>query len=52
MKKFLMMACMMLFSTAMFAQQGAMYLGGNLNYGLHSDYKNLQELWFWCEGTV
>ena len=40
MKKFLMMACMMLFSTAMFAQQGAMYLGGNLNYGLHSDYKN------------
>ena len=40
MKKLLMMICMMLFSTAMFAQQGAMYLGGNLNYGLHSDYKN------------
>lgn len=40
MKKFLMIACMMLFSTAMFAQQGAMYVGGNLNYGLHKDYKN------------
>ena len=38
MKKFLMMACMMLFSTAMFAQQGAMYLGGNLNYA--TDYEN------------
>ena len=38
MKKFLMMACMMLFSTAMYAQQGAMYLGGNLNYA--TDYEN------------
>ena len=40
MKKFLMIACMVLFSTSMFAQQGAMYVGGNLNYGMHSDYKN------------
>ncbi|MBR5037803.1 MAG: porin family protein [Prevotella sp.] len=41
MKKFLMIACMVLFSTSMFAQQGAMYVGGNLNYGMHSDYKNI-----------
>ena len=39
MKKFLMIACMVLFSTSMFAQQGAMYVGGNLNYG--TDFENL-----------
>lgn len=32
MKKFLMMICMMLFSTAMFAQQGAMYVGGGIEF--------------------
>jgi len=36
-----MIACMMLASTAMFAQKGSMWVGGNLNYGMHSDYKNL-----------
>lgn len=41
MKKIFMAACMMLFSTAMFAEQGDLYVGGNLNYGMHSDYKNL-----------
>ena len=40
MKKFLMIAIMALASTAMFAQKGATYVGANVNYGLHSDYKN------------
>lgn len=40
MKKFLMMACMMLMSTAMFAQQGSTWVGANLNYGMDSNYKN------------
>ena len=41
MKKFLMIAIMALASTAMFAQKGATYVGANVNYGLHSNYKNL-----------
>ena len=40
MKKFLMIAIMALASTAMFAQKGATYVGANVNYGMHSDYKN------------
>lgn len=40
MKKILMIACMMLMGTAAFAQQGATSVGANVNYGLHSDYKN------------
>ena len=35
-----MIACMMLFSTAMFAEKGDMWLGGGFSYGLSSDYKN------------
>lgn len=35
-----MIACMMLFSTAMFAEQGDMWIGGGFSYGFHSDYKN------------
>ena len=41
MKKFLMIAFMALMSTTMFAQQGATWVGANVNYGLDSDYKNL-----------
>lgn len=41
MKKLFSIVCMMLISTAMFAQQGKMAIGVNANYGLHSDYKNL-----------
>lgn len=41
MKKYLMIVCMMLISTATFAQQGATWVGANVNYGLHKDYKNL-----------
>ena len=40
MKKLMMIACMMLFSTAMFAEKGDMFVGAGLNYGFHSDYKN------------
>lgn len=40
MKKMMMIACMMLFSTAMFAEKGDMFLGGGFSYGLGSDYKN------------
>lgn len=40
MKKLMMMACMMLFSTAMFAEQGDTFLGAGLSYGLHVDHKN------------
>ena len=40
MKKLMMMACMMLFSTAMFAEQGDTFVGAGLSYGIHSDYKN------------
>ena len=40
MKKLMMIACMMLFSTAMFAEQGDMFVGAGLSYGLGSDYKN------------
>ena len=40
MKKLMMIACMMLFSTAMFAEKGDMWLGGGFSYGLSSDYKN------------
>lgn len=35
-----MIACMMLVSTAMFAQKGSTWVGANVNYGMHSDYKN------------
>ena len=35
-----MIACMMLFSTAMFAEKGDTWLGGGFSYGLSSDYKN------------
>ena len=35
-----MSAIMALASTAMFAQKGATYVGANVNYGMHSDYKN------------
>jgi len=41
MKKFLMIACMMLMGTAAFAEQGDTNVGVNVNYGMHSDYKNL-----------
>lgn len=40
MKKLMMIACMMLFSTAMFAEKGDMFVGAGLSYGIHSDYKN------------
>lgn len=40
MKKLFVIACMMLASTAMFAQQGTTSVGVNALYGLHSDYKN------------
>ncbi|MBR4367624.1 MAG: porin family protein [Bacteroidaceae bacterium] len=40
MKKLMMIACMMLFSTAMFAEQGDMFVGAGLSYGIHTDYKN------------
>ncbi len=42
MKKFFMIACMMLMSTAMFAQNeaGKMAIGVQGSYGLHKDYKN------------
>ena len=40
MKKLLMIAFMALMSTTMFAQAGTTYIGANVNYGLHSDYKN------------
>ena len=40
MKKMMMIACMMLFSTAMFAEKGDMFVGAGLSYGIHSDYKN------------
>ena len=36
----MMIACMMLFSTAMFAEKGDMFVGGGISYGLGSDYKN------------
>lgn len=39
MKKLLMIACMMLFSTAMFAEKGDLFVGGGFSYGL-GDYKN------------
>ena len=35
-----MIACMMLFSTAMFAEKGDMFVGGGFSYGIGSDYKN------------
>jgi outer membrane protein X len=41
MKKLLMIAFMALMSTTMFAQAGSTWVGANVNYGLHSDYKNL-----------
>jgi len=40
MKKLLMIAFMALMSTTMFAQQGSTWVGANVNYGMHSDYKN------------
>ncbi len=40
MKKIISIACMMLISTTMFAQSGKFSAGINLNYGLHSDFKN------------
>jgi outer membrane protein X len=40
MKKLMMIACMMLFSTAMFAEKGDMFVGGGFSYGIGSDYKN------------
>ena len=39
MKKFFAVICMMLMSTAMFAQAGRIGAGINLGYGLSSDYK-------------
>ena len=41
MKKFLMIACMMLFSTAMFAEKGDMFVGAGLSYGVGSYHKAL-----------
>lgn len=41
MKKLMLIGCMLLASVAMFAQKGTMGVGLNLNYGLHSDFKNL-----------
>ena len=35
-----MIACMMLFSTAMFAEKGDVFIGGGFSYGIGSDYKN------------
>ena len=35
-----MIACMMLFSTAMFAEKGDMFVGAGVSYGVGSDYKN------------
>ena len=35
-----MIACMMLFSTAMFAEKGDLFVGAGISYGLGSDYKN------------
>ena len=40
MKKFLMIAVMMLASTSMFAEKGDLWAGVSANYALHSDYKN------------
>jgi outer membrane protein X len=40
MKKMMMIACMMLFSTAMFAEKGDVFIGGGFSYGIGSDYKN------------
>lgn len=40
MKKNFLFACLMLLGTAAFAQKAEMGVGLNLNYGLHSDYKN------------
>ena len=40
MKKLMMIACMMLFSTAMFAEKGDMFVGAGVSYGVGSDYKN------------
>lgn len=40
MKKFLMIAVMMLASTSMFAEQGETWVGAGANYALHKDYKN------------
>ncbi|MBR1934385.1 MAG: porin family protein [Prevotella sp.] len=39
MKKLFAFVCMLLMSTAMFAQNESMALGVNLNYGVSSDYK-------------
>lgn len=39
MKKFFAIACMMLMSTAMFAQDNKMAVGVNLGYGLSDNYK-------------
>ena len=36
MKKLMMIACMMLFSTAMFADKGDIMIGGGISYGFHS----------------
>ena len=40
MKKILFAVVMAMMSTAMFAQKGSTYVGGQVNYGLDSDYKN------------
>ena len=40
MKKLLMIAIMALTSMTMSAQAGSTWIGANVNYGLHSDYKN------------
>jgi len=40
MKKIFVIACMMLMSTAMFAQAGKFAVGVNANYGMNSDYKS------------
>ena len=39
MKKLMMIACMMLFSTAMFAEKGDMFVGGGISYGIGSYHK-------------
>ena len=41
MKKFFLLACLALASTSLFAQKGTLSLGYNINFGLHSDYKNV-----------
>ena len=41
MKKIFMIACMMLMSTAMFAQAGKMAIGGNLSIGFYDHYNPL-----------